>query len=461
MKKIENFTKEAEFTPELMNKKSAAAGALCTWVRAIEDYAKCLKIVNPKREKKAIAEATVKRLRDNLAEYEREFAELKAKLDQLQSTIDLKTKQMDELKASLGSLQSKIDRGEKLVSSLAEEKANWIIKLENYNEEEACLFGDCVMAAAFMSYGGPFPSDFRNILNKKWLDKVSEEHIKISKDYQFTEFLASKALARKWQTEGLPTDDFSTENGVFVTAGLRWALNIDPQMQAFKWIKKMYESELVVADTKDSDFLKKIETGIQKGHTVLLKDVGETLDPTLDNVLNKSLVQHGRRFAVKFGANEIDYNLKFRLFITTRLSNPHFTPEISTKVNVVNFIVIESGLEEQCLGIIVRIESPQLEVQKNEKLTAITKGKEEILKLEDQILARLADESINLLEDEELVQQLASSKETSDRVKTELENAEQNMKRIDDTREILRPSGRRAAVLFFVLNDLAMINPMY
>jgi len=28
--------------------------------------------------------------------------------------------------------------------------------------------------------------------------------------------------------DGLPTDDFSTENGVFVTKGLRWALNIDP-----------------------------------------------------------------------------------------------------------------------------------------------------------------------------------------------------------------------------------------
>lgn len=167
----------------------------------------------------------------------------------------------------------------------------------------------------------------------------------ISKSYNFIDFLASKALARKWQQDGLPTDDFSTENGVFVTAGLRWALNIDPQMQAFKWIKKMHD-DLVVADTKDTDFLKKIENGIQKGHTVLLKDVGETLDPTLDNVLNKSLIQHGRRFAVKFGASEIDYNMKFRLFITTRLPNPHYTPEISTKVNVVNFIVVESGLEE-------------------------------------------------------------------------------------------------------------------
>lgn len=90
--------------------------------------------------------------------------------------------------------------------------------------------------------------------------------------------------------------------------------------------------------------------------------MGETLDPTLDNVLNKSLIQHGRRWAVKFGANEIDYNQKFKLFITTRLPNPHYTPETSTKVNVVNFIVVEKGLEEQCLGIVVRAEQPQLEI---------------------------------------------------------------------------------------------------
>lgn len=247
---------------------------------------------------------------------------------------------------------------------------------------------------------------------------------------------------------------------MFVTKGLRWALNIDPQNQANKWIKKMCD-DLIIADTKDIDYMKKIETAIQKGQTILLQDVGEQLDPTLDNVLNKAYIQNGRRYSIKFGANDIEYNMKFQLYITTRLPNPHYTPEISTKVNVVNFIVVESGLEEQCLGIVVRAESPQLEIQKNEKLTAITKGKAEILTLEDMILARLNDEKINLLEDEELVQQLAQSKETSDRVKTELENAEANMKRIDDTREGFRSCGKRAAVLFFVLNDLSMINPMY
>lgn len=161
--------------------------------------------------------------------------------------------------------------------------------------------------------------------------------------------------------------------------------------------------DLIIADTKDLDYMKKIEIAIQKGQTILLQDVGEQLDPTLDNVLNKAWIQNGRRYSIKFGANDIEYNMKFQLYITTRLPNPHYTPEISTKVNVVNFIVVESGLEEQCLGIVVRAESPQLEIQKNEKLTAITKGKAEILTLEDMILARLNDEKINLLEDEELV----------------------------------------------------------
>lgn len=46
-------------------------------------------------------------------------------------------------------------------------------------------------------------------------------------------------------------------------------------------------------------------------------------------------------------------------------------------------------------------------------------------------------------------------------MRSELESAEINMKRIEDTREGFRACGKRAAVLFFVLNDLAMINPMY
>ena len=56
MKAIEKYTKQENFNPVYVEAKSIAAGKLCLWVRSIEDYAKALKVVGPKREKKAYAE---------------------------------------------------------------------------------------------------------------------------------------------------------------------------------------------------------------------------------------------------------------------------------------------------------------------------------------------------------------------------------------------------------------------
>jgi len=104
-------------------------------------------------------------------------------LDELDRIVNEKQAQMQKLKDSLQSLQNKIDRGEKLVSSLAEEKANWIIKLAGLENVEGNLLGDCMLSAAFMSYCGPFPSDYRNRLNALWLEKIKEEDVDFSKGF--------------------------------------------------------------------------------------------------------------------------------------------------------------------------------------------------------------------------------------------------------------------------------------
>jgi len=112
------------------------------------------------------------------------------------------------------------------------------------------------------------------------------------------------------------------------------------------WIKQTEGDPLVIADFKDPNHVKLIEQGIIHGKKVLFLDVGEELDPVLDNILNKSFITVGRNLCVRVGDKELEYNKNFKLFITTRMSNPHYTPEISTKVTVVNFTVKESGLEE-------------------------------------------------------------------------------------------------------------------
>jgi dynein heavy chain len=104
---------------------------------------------------------------------------------------------------------------------------------------------------------------------------------------------------------------------------------------------------------------------------------------------------------------------------------------------------------------------PQLEQNKNAQIEKIASNKVTIQQLENTILRMLSESKVNLLEDVALIDTLQSSKEKSDEVKQALEQAEINMKRIDETRETYRQCGRQASILFFVLNDLNKIGPMY
>lgn len=44
---------------------------------------------------------------------------------------------------------------------------------------------------------------------------------------------------------------------------------------------------------------------------------------------------------MKLGDKDVEYNPDFRFYITTKLSNPHYTPETCTKTTIVNFAVKE------------------------------------------------------------------------------------------------------------------------
>ena len=56
---------------------------------------------------------------------------------------------------------------------------------------------------------------------------------------------------------------------------------------------------------------------------------------------------------LRLGDTLVEYSQDFRFYITTKLRNPHYLPELSTKVSLLNFMITPEGLEDQLLGIVV------------------------------------------------------------------------------------------------------------
>ena len=364
--KIKKYIEMPKFNKEAVKAVSGAAAALCVWVHAIFLYANVSKEVEPKRRRLkeatdslATKQATLKAAQDALAI-------ITAKINDLQVKYDTSVGEKNRLREESETLEAKLDRADKLVKGLAGEYVRWQASIGNYNSALIKVTGDALIAAAFLSYAGPFETSYRVNLMTAWSLSVKNQRLPSTEGFNFTNFLSRPTDVRDWQIQGLPKDDFSTENGVISTRGSRWPLMIDPQGQANRWIRNMEAARLKIIDLKMAGYLREVENAVQYGFPILLQDILEEIDPALEPVLSKSVLKIGNRVVMRIGDKELDYSPDFKLYITTKLANPHYTPEISTKATVVNFAVKKDGLEAQLLGIVVQKEEPTLEKQKSE-----------------------------------------------------------------------------------------------
>merc|ERR1719174_3506109 len=296
----------------------------------------------------SLANADLQKVLDDVAELDR----------QLQAAQD----KMNTLQASANAMQRQMDAANKLLSGLAGENTRWTEDSKNFAMRRKMLVGDIAVVCAFVTYVGPYNTEFRQHLLELFLEDTQKRKVPAHAKVIPESFLVDASTVGEWGLEGLPNDDLSIQNAIMVTRSSRYPLMVDPQSQANRWIKKREQARITInpnmcVTTLTNKQLKdQIEFTMGEGLCLIIENVENEVDPMLDPVLDKAIIKKGKNLYINVSDQNMDYNKKFSLYMTSRLPNPHFSPELSAKCTV---IVV--GLEQQLLGRLIGMEQKSLE----------------------------------------------------------------------------------------------------
>uniref|UniRef100_A0A336M3T0 CSON009294 protein n=1 Tax=Culicoides sonorensis TaxID=179676 RepID=A0A336M3T0_CULSO len=456
------YINHRDFHPDKVKSIYAPAEGLCKWVIAMNTYNQVAKIVAPKKVALAAAEAE---LAGQMEKLNAKRAELQIILDKLQTLNDQfaeKTRAKKKLEDDIDNCEKKLVRAEQLIDGLGGEKTRWSENAETLHQSLSNVVGDVLLASATVAYLGYFSMEFRGTVIKNWNKKCLEKRISCSTKFSLSLTLGNPMQIRAWNLAGLPTDNFSIENGIIVTQASRWPLMIDPQTQANKWIKNMERTNgLKIIKLSDPGYMNTLGEAIKAGNPVLLENVGETIDSGLNTVLERNVIKNKEELVLKFVDTFISYNENFRFYITTCLRNPHYLPETAVMVTLINFTITEQGLREQLLSTVVVEERPDLQEKKESLIIESASNRDALHNVETKILTVLSSSEGNILEDENAIEILTSSKNLSEEIQAKQEIAVYTETEIDESRQLYMPVAEHSAVLFFCITELSNIDPMY
>jgi len=182
----------------------------------------------------------------------------------------------------------------------------------------------------------------------------------------------------------------------------------------------------------------------------------------LDPLLSRAFTKKGKSLYVKLGADDVEVNPNFKLYLQSKMQNPHYKPEVAAQCTIINFIVTESGLEDQLLAEVVRLEKPDLEQTRDELVKQQNEFEITLARLEEELLHNLSEaDPATILDNTALIEGLEITKKTSVTITEQQIVARKTEKDINVSREVYRRVAAEGAMLYFLLIKLNIVDHMY
>lgn len=212
----EKYIPNPDFKPERVAVASTACEGLCKWVIAIDQYDVVAKIVAPKKEALAKAMSKYNSAMDSLNKKRAALKEVQDQLQVLTDDLEANKRKKIELEDKVELCKTKLERAEQLIGGLGGEKSRWTETSKNLGILYVNVTGDVLISSGIIAYLGAFTSSFRQEQIKIWIEHVLHAKIPCSEQFNLVSSLGNPVDIRAWNIAGLPTDDFSVENGIII-----------------------------------------------------------------------------------------------------------------------------------------------------------------------------------------------------------------------------------------------------
>eukprot|EP00580_Thalassiosira_gravida_P013013 CAMPEP_0201649336 /NCGR_PEP_ID=MMETSP0493-20130528/39238_1 /ASSEMBLY_ACC=CAM_ASM_000838 /TAXON_ID=420259 /ORGANISM="Thalassiosira gravida, Strain GMp14c1" /LENGTH=1668 /DNA_ID=CAMNT_0048125185 /DNA_START=87 /DNA_END=5093 /DNA_ORIENTATION=- len=393
-----------DLSVEKVTRSSRACGPLYQWAESQIKYSQIYNSIQPLREEVEQLEKEAAVANEQKEKLESEVAQLESSIANYKAEYATLIRDVEALKREMEIVTTKVDRAESLMKSLTQESERWSKSSEGFQAILRNLVGDGLQMAAFLTYSGFFTFNTRRSLLHQWRNALDLLGIEFRDDLSMMESLSRASERLEWQSQGLPSDSLSLENGVILDRCVRFPLIIDPSGHAIDFIMSKYKNQKIQKTSfLDKAFMKTLAGAVRFGTTLLVENV-EKLDPVLNPILNKEIQRTGGRSLVRIGTEEVDYSPKFNIILTTKNPAVKFTPDICSRVTLVNFTVTPAGLQSQSLSRILECEKPEIEKQRNDILKLQGEQNVKLRGLEEQMLKEISAVEGNILDNDRVVE---------------------------------------------------------
>ncbi|XP_071521338.1 dynein axonemal heavy chain 2-like [Panulirus ornatus] len=343
--RIQSYLKMEELNVDKVKEESPTAAVFLTWLHAFEKYVRVYKDYHPLKVQADIIDRDIEATEEAINQYERDLAGFGVEHQILMTQLKEKEHQLEAAEEEMKILEGRIQLAQKVMAQLGADKIHWEETLSQCSVKLRNIFGDAVLAAAYVTYTGSFTHSERQAVVKGWHKKMDELCIFHTKDRNILEDLALLESQVKWHEEGLPLDAFSLENASIICGSKLPQLILDPHSILERWIRNWKDT--VVVDLKNSNYLQDLEQIMANGKTCLIVQEELSLPIHVLQILEMERIKsdEANKVLIKAGEKRLDIHENFKLLILIKSRKVHIGNNIMNMVNLVNIESQQDGLE--------------------------------------------------------------------------------------------------------------------